>query len=281
MRKKDKKSDIYRLHIDAVPPEQHKTHSIHHVVHPLHVVSRKKNKFWVFIWDKVQFIFVSLVVFVIIYVVLNWQALEMNMEYYWNAWRGFESPLAQLVEEKPKQPEKLLAIDTAGASAQNVIPSLNIEIYPPDTRLIIPRINQNLPIVGVKNENLIARKWEELEGDIQKALHNGVIHYPGTALPGDNGNIVLTGHSSYYVWDPGRFKDVFALLHEVKIGDKIIIYFNQKKFIYEVFNIKTVLPKDVDVLAQSPNEQLTLITCTPIGTNLKRLIVTARLVEKN
>ena len=65
------------------------------------------------------------------------------------------------------------------------------------------------------------------------------------------------------------------------MSDRIVVYFNQKKFVYEVFNIKVVLPKDVDVLGPTPGEQLTLITCTPIGTNLKRLIVEARLVEKN
>jgi sortase A len=51
--------------------------------------------------------------------------------------------------------------------------------------------------------------------------------------------------------------------------------------VYEVENIKIGLPEQVDVLGPASKEQLTLITCTPIGTNLKRLIVTARLVEKS
>lgn len=279
-----KHKDVYKLHIDAMP----------HVARSIPVLSTSptdrqagrqkpvhtsKNKIWAFIWDKLQFVLVSAGVFVALYIVMNWQALWLNATYYWDKWRGFESPLAELVKEKSLEPEKLLSVKTAKGSAQE-IPPLNMEIYPPDMRIVIPRINQNVPVVGVKNENLVARKWDELEADIQKALRNGVIHYPGTALPGDNGNVVITGHSSYYAWDAGRFKDVFALLHDVKIGDKIVVYFNQKKFVYEINKIKVVLPKDVDVLGPSQTEQLTLITCTPIGTNLKRLIVTAKLIEK-
>ncbi|MBI2453884.1 class E sortase, partial [Candidatus Peregrinibacteria bacterium] len=258
----------YSLHIDRVP----------HIRSRAHKVGR-------FVWDKVQFFLVSAGVFIIMYIGLNWQALLLNAEYAWNKYQGKESPLERLLEEQPQQPEKLLPAFPSwtpmrASQAQASVPRLNIEVHPPDMRIIIPRINQNLPVVGVKNENLVARKWDELEADIQKALRNGVIHYPGTALPGENGNIVITGHSSYYAWDPGRFKDVFALLHDVRLKDRIVVYFNQKKFVYEVTNRKIVLPKDVDVLATSPQEQLTLITCTPIGTNLKRLVLTAKLVEK-
>lgn len=264
-----KKKAMYRLHIDATP-----------LLPPLrHQFPKRHSKVLAFIWDKVQFLFVSLLVFIVIYGVLNWQALQLNLIHAWNVWRGYKSPLEQLVKEKI--PQEKLFIPERSSALLPAIPPLNLEISPPDTRLIIPRINQNVPIIGVKNDNLVARKWEELESDIQKALRNGVIHYPGTALPGDNGNVVLTGHSSYYAWDPGRFKDVFALLHDVKIGDKIVLYFQQKKFIYQVDKIKVVLPQEVDVLSPAFSEQLTLITCTPIGTNLKRLIVTAKLVEKN
>lgn len=256
----------YRLHIDAVP---------HH-----NVMVRHRSRAALWIWDKVQFVLVSAIVFIVIYVVLNWPAIQLNIVHYWNVWRGIKSPLEELVKERTAEPERLFLSDRPAASVNSIAP-LNLEIYPPDTRLVIPRINQNVPVVGVRNENLIARKWEELEADIQKALKNGVIHYPGTSLPGEGGNIVVTGHSSYYAWDPGRFKDVFALLHDVKMGDRIVMYFNQKKFIYAVENIKIVTPDKVDVLGPTNREQLTLITCTPIGTNLKRLILTAKLVEKS
>ncbi len=158
------------------------------------------------------------------------------------------------------------------------VPDLHIDVAPIDNRIIIPRIDQNIPIVRVSSENLIKRDWAALENDIQGALQDGVVHYPGTSLPGQKGNIVITGHSSYFPWDPGRFKDVFALLHDVVVEDRIVVYYNQKKYIYEVEDIQVVLPDDIRVLEQTESDQLTLITCTPIGTNLKRLIVVAKLI---
>jgi len=130
--------------------------------------------------------------------------------------------------------------------------------------------------VKVSTENLIRRDWGALEADIQEALKGGVVHYPGTAQAGDSGNVVLTGHSSYFPWDPGRFKDVFALLHEIVIGDDIIVYHDQQKVKYTVYETKVVTPDQVQVLTQEGEERLTLITCTPVGTNLKRLIVLAK-----
>ncbi len=114
---------------------------------------------------------------------------------------------------------------------------------------------------------------------MQEALRYGVIHYPGTARPGQQGNIVITGHSSYFPWDPGRFKDVFAVLHDLKAGDRILLYNNQKRYIYEVTSIKKIWPSELDVLKPSTENKITLITCTPVGTNLKRLIVEAKLVK--
>lgn len=285
MRKTHQKA-AYHLHIDAIPAAHQSAPHAAVLTHS----AKRFPKLRAFLWDKVQFVFVSAVVFAVIYTAINFQALSLNAVHYYNEWRGFVSPLEDIVKDKPEVPERLAAAKSAeelfnaaekSGAASVIIPPLNLEVYPTDMRLIIPRINQNVPIIGVTNENLVARKWEELEKDIQKSLRSGVIHYPGTALPGDNGNVVLTGHSSYYAWDPGRFKDVFALLHDVEMGDKMVVFFNQKKFVYEVSNIKTVLPQHVDVLGPAPAEQLTLITCTPIGTNLKRLVVTARLIEKN
>lgn len=269
-------------HTHNSPTHIHKPATpIHKDIPGLAHTAKKHNKTWSFIKDKLQFVGVSLLVFIFIYVALNWQALYINVSYYWNIWRGFKSPLEQLTAERTPEPERIAQVAYAGGQVATPIPPLNIEVYPTDMRIVIPRINQNVPVVGVKNENLIARQWNELEADIQRALRNGVVHYPGTALPGDNGNVVITGHSSYYAWDSGRFKDVFALLHDVRLGDRVVVYFNQKKFVYEVKNIKIVLPKDVDVLGPTQEEQLTLITCTPIGTNLKRLIVTAKLIQKS
>lgn len=175
---------------------------------------------------------------------------------------------------------KLLKVSKNPELEKQNIPMLDMEIRPPDTRLVIPRINRNVPIVQVRAENLLKRNWDYLEKDIMEALRYGIVHFPGTAMPGEHGNIALTGHSSYFPWDSGRFKDVFALLHEVQMGDKILLYHKQTKYIYEVSDIKIVKPDDINVLDPTEDDRLTLITCTPIGTDLRRLVVTAKLIKE-
>jgi sortase A len=226
-------------------------------------------------------IFVSMLILVVAFVAMNWRALYINVKYKIDVWTGTqqESSLEEMVSTTPKPKPKLADTDKSTETQVKSIPDLFLEITPPDTRLVIPRINQNIPVVRVSSEHLINKDWGALESEMQEALKYGVVHYPGTSLPNQTGNIVITGHSSYFPWDPGRFKDVFALLHEVVEGDKIAMYHNQKKYIYEVSNIEVVLPSNLEVLKQTPANKLTLITCTPIGTNLKRLVVTAELME--
>ncbi|MFA7685750.1 MAG: class D sortase [Candidatus Gracilibacteria bacterium] len=221
----------------------------------------------------------SLVILVIGFFALNWSAYYQIAKNKWDGYTGVSNSqnLTQLIERNPVT-ESQVVLETSGDIdiQKKQIPDLNLEVMPIDTRLVIPRINQNIPIVGVSSKNLVEHDWNALEKDMQEALKKGVIHYPGTSYPGQKGNIVITGHSSYFPWDPGRFKDVFALLHQMKIGDKVMIYYNQEKYVYEVTETKVVLPSNIDVLKQTPDDKLTLITCTPVGTNLKRLIVTAK-----
>ena len=170
-------------------------------------------------------------------------------------------------------------LPVAGSESTKVvnIPLMDLEVMPPDNRIIIPKIGKNIPIIRLNEKSIQAEDWNQLEKEIQKALQDGVVHYPGTADPGQLGNVFITGHSSYYPWDPGRYKDVFALLHDLNVGDEYTIFYNGKKYNYKIFERKIISPKDVSVLEQPTDKKIsTLMTCTPIGTALNRLILTAK-----
>jgi len=242
--------------------------------------------------DAFRQIVASVVILVIGFFLLNYSAYIKIFESKWKNLTGTEevSPLTEIVELDIDEEEstevlvytqEVLELETKSSEKTLKIPELELELAPSDNRIIIPRINQNIPIVRVSSENLINRDWKALENDMQEALKNGVVHYPGTSLPGKTGNTVITGHSSYFPWDPGRFKDVFALLHYLVVGDRIVVYYDQDKFTYEVKDIDIVLPSDIEVLKQTVDEKLTLITCTPVGTNLKRLIISAEPIAIN
>lgn len=132
--------------------------------------------------------------------------------------------------------------------------------------LFIPSLNISAPVIpnvsGVKKEYL-------------KALENGLVHFKSTLLPGQGGNIVIFGHSSYYQDRPGNYKDIFKDLEKIKKGDIIKITLNSKKYLYKVSATYVVDPGEVKYLNPSKEEKLTLITCIPPGTTRYRLIVIA------
>ena len=131
--------------------------------------------------------------------------------------------------------------------------------------------------MSIPSENLIKENIDLFEKDMMKGLESGIVHYPLTSDPGEPGNVVLTGHSSYSSWAERNFKDSFAIMHNIEIGDKITIYYNQQKYIYQIFEKKITNPDDLSALYQPKDEYfLTTITCTPIGTNQKRLIHVAK-----
>ena len=143
-------------------------------------------------------------------------------------------------------------------------------IMEPDT-LVITTLGIKVPVVYVS---------EEGEKFFQEALAGGVVHYPGSALPGEVGNAYIFGHSSDYVWSKGKYKTVFASLPEIQMGDEIYVSdASGKGFIYKVRASFVAKADEVSLLSQETNggKILTLQTSWPLGTALKRWIVRAEI----
>jgi sortase A len=110
-----------------------------------------------------------------------------------------------------------------------------------------------------------------MEGIGSAALRRGVGHIPGTALPGERGNVGLAGHRD----------TLFRPLKDLKINDEIRLSTPSGDFRYEVESLRIVGPNDTTVLAASGEQSLTLVTCYPfyyVGPAPQRWIVRARQV---
>ena len=244
-----------------------------------HSSTTPSKKIGIKAWHLLEWLTTSALIFATIFFALNFSSYSELLKFKINELRGISNSnpiLEKLLPSAEPITQQLLPVAENAKVSKKQLPPLDLEIAPPDDRIIIPKIGQNIPVVKVSTENLLKRDWGALESDIQEALRDGVVHYPGTAEPGVSGNVVITGHSSYFPWDPGRFKDVFSLLHKVAINDIIVVYHNQKAYTYKVYEKKEVNPNQVDVLVSQGESRLTLITCTPVGTNLRRLIVLAK-----
>jgi sortase A len=112
------------------------------------------------------------------------------------------------------------------------------------------------------------------EGATESTLRRAVGHVPGTALPGNVGNVGLAGHRDTF----------FRPLANVHKDDTIDLDTAQGTFRYLVTSTQIVSPRDVAVLKASGGKTLTLVTCYPfyyVGSAPRRFIVHAVEVASN
>ena len=134
--------------------------------------------------------------------------------------------------------------------------------------------NVSIPRLQIKDATV------EVGGeDLAKSL----IQYPGTALPGKNGNTVIFGHSILpQFYNPKNYLAIFSLLPTLKEGDEVEISYDGVNYKYQITDMFEVLPTDLQILDQQTNDSyLTLVTCVPPGHPLKprRLIVRAKIMR--
>lgn len=150
----------------------------------------------------------------------------------------------------------------------------NSSVAPTSTpEVIIPKINVEIPV----NYNETSTNENNIEND----LMDGVVHYPTTSLPGQNGNAAFFGHSSNNIFNKGKYKFAFVLLHTLVNGDTFYLTYSGKVYVYKVISHNIVDPSDVGVLnpVASQTATATLITCDPPGTSLHRLIVVGQQIS--
>lgn len=114
--------------------------------------------------------------------------------------------------------------------------------------------------------------------DLKKSL----IQYPQTALPGQLGNTVIFGHSVLpQFFNSKNYLTIFSTLYKLKQGDEILIDYDNVQYEYVIDEMFEVKPTDFSVLEQRYDQKnLSLITCSPPGTVLRRLIIKASLSTK-
>jgi sortase A len=154
--------------------------------------------------------------------------------------------------------------DILGAETQN------FDLSKPG-RLSIPKLQIQVPLI-----------WTQDPVQFDQDLTRGVVHYPGTAMPGENGIVYVSGHSSDYFWKNHPYKQVFAKINALQPGDDIFVdvYGNDGKiynYRYSVVAETIYAPDDQRQFLDNSGAKLNLSTCWPIGTQKDRYVVTAEL----
>lgn len=144
------------------------------------------------------------------------------------------------------------------SSASNTMGS--IEVAPdanPPTRIVIPKINVDAPIVNGVG-------WDDLK--------KGVGHLPGSANPGERGNLYLAAHNDIY-------GEIFRYLEDLAVGDTYYIYSGEEAFQYVVKERRIIDPTEVEVMLPTTEPVSTLQTCYPYLIDTHRLVIIGELAE--
>ena len=225
------------------------------------------------------FLLLSVTIFIVIFSILNYSAVQSYISQWLFSSKKQEEKIKKMINEESKKQE-LFVPRWAKKLVKKEYPVLNLAVSPVDFRLIIPKLWVNAPIVEMPVSSLEVKKWTDFENKIQSELQKWVVHYPWTAWPWEKWNLFITWHSSYYPWDPWKYKTIFAKLWYLEVWDEYFIFKNQKKYKYKIVEKKVVKPTDVSVLKQEKWKKIsTLMTCTPVWTALRRLIIKSELSQ--
>jgi len=135
--------------------------------------------------------------------------------------------------------------------------SIPIPTAAPDQaiRIQVPAINIDAPIV---------------QGDGWEQLKKGVGQNLSSVNPGQNGNVILSAHNDVY-------GEIFRYLDKLATGDQVILYTQQRQYVYVVDRTAIVEPTAVEVMAGTGSPTVTLISCYPYLVDKQRIVVFARL----
>jgi sortase A len=127
--------------------------------------------------------------------------------------------------------------------------------YP--SRIVIPAINVDAPIVrGVT--------WDDLK--------KGVGHLPGSANPGERGNMYLAAHNDI-------FGEIFRHLDKLELGDEFFVYSGDYSYRYIITSKRVIEPTDVSVMYPTTEPIATLQTCYPYMVDTHRVVVVGELAD--
>jgi len=155
---------------------------------------------------------------------------------------------------------------TSSSSTSTTLPPLPVPIAPPeetgrrDPEMVLGRIE--IPAIELDSELQ--------EGIRIPTLDDGPGHWPGSAMPGELGNVVVAGHRTSNGAE-------FRHLDDLVVGDEVIMTTPQGRFVYLVESIEIVGPDALWIVTQTHEHRATLFACHPPGSVAERIVAHLRL----
>lgn len=236
----------------------------------------------------------------------NFNLFAANFAALFDGWTQSISPIASSLvsqnkdiatvvataEQNDAEIQWLLRQYQASADATALSPSLeetlqshlmeynfSFTTVPPVNRILVPSIGLDVPIVVSEHMS----QEDFIKGRFEDQLDQWIVKYPTTPEPGEEGNTLLFGHTSYEVWKDNPYGTIFKDLPKLKDSTLIQVLREWNLYEYKVVDLFIVLPKQVPdqymTYQNAGGSYITLMWCYPLGTDNKRIMVVAKLID--
>ena len=205
-------------------------------------------------------------VWVLASVVINWNSVAWLFNY-----RVTSTLVADFFN--PYQSSVASANTDASATVPVVTPKELEKMYP-----YTPKNNSiEIAPIGIIAPVVIGESTDTQK--VMKELDRGAVLYPGSVLPGKNGQTIILGHSAPEGWPKIKHDWVFSDINDLVEGQIIVVNFNSREYSYKVTS-KSIIQagEELKVENLTTKNTLVLVSCWPPGKNYKRITVQAELL---
>ncbi len=176
-----------------------------------------------------------------------------------------------LPEPKTSTPAKVVATSTPATTTKVVEEVAPVAMAEEPVLLTIPSLDRVVTVLNPETRDIV---------ELDQELLKGVVRHPDSALLGEDGNVVILGHSSYL---PNVMNKNFQALNGVqkmKWGDIIELESDGTRYTYRVEKVYQAKASGVTIPTEVTGKRLTLVTCNSFGAKEDRFIVEAKLLSE-
>ncbi len=156
------------------------------------------------------------------------------------------------------------------STTTTIAPTTTTEVLPVPEAPPAPHAAEPKTMLGTIEIPKINVSKSLFEGVSLTTLNRGPGHWPGTAMPGHAGNVVIGGHRTSH-------DRPFRYIDKLLPGDEVVFTTPEGRFVYHVTGTKIVTPDSIWIIDQTPAYTATLFACNPVGSTKERIVVSLEL----
>jgi sortase A len=155
---------------------------------------------------------------------------------------------------------------TTSTSTTTTVAPTTTEPLPVPAPAPDPHADEGKVLVGTIEIPKITMQKSMYEGVSLTVLDIGPGHWPGTAMPGHRGNVVVAGHRTSH-------DRPFRNIDQLVVGDEVVFTTLEGRFVYQVTGTEVVTPDAIHIIDQVDGYTATLFACHPPGSTKQRIVV--------